>query len=205
MRYAFVVCVLCLPVIFIYWIQGANPYNRWLEDKLLRHRRLYQAWLTARNVAEIAGEKEMFVVDGQATAPECRHGCRVDSVQVYRSEGDEWVAIRWLRDKKLCRVLVASRCSNGRHSARLFLERNKGLLAAQVPGDGRVALYDVDYWLTSGKLRTGMWLSGSLDTTSVVLQSSIVGEGTGGVPEHFWCYWEIGEDGQVLARGMYGS
>lgn len=203
--YVFVLYMLCLLMFLIWWIGWTKPYHRVLEDDLFRHRSTYQAWLTARSIKEISGKKVAFWVDGQATDPECARGCHVDSIQVYRSEGDEWIVMRWLHDNKVRRVLVASRSSEGRRSARLFWEQNKGLLAAQVPSVDRVALYDVDYWLRSGKIRTGTWLSGSLATKIVVLQPSIVGEGTGGVPARFWCYWEIGEDGQVLARGMYGS
>lgn len=202
--YLFVLTMLCLLMYFIWWI-GTNPYHRLLEDELFRHRSTYQAWLTARSIKEISGEKVVFGVDGQATAPECTSGCYVDSIQVYRGEGDEWIVMRWLHDNNLRRVLVASRSLEGRLRAKLFLEQNKGLLGAQFPISDRVALYDVDHWLRSGKLRAGTWLSGSISTRSVVLQSSILGEEAGGVPVPFWCYWEIGEDGQVLARGLYGS
>ncbi|GIV19054.1 MAG: hypothetical protein KatS3mg023_0805 [Armatimonadota bacterium] len=204
-QYVFVLCMLCLLMyFFIGWI-GSNPYHRLLEEDLLHHRPTYQAWLTARSIKEISGEKVVFEVDGQATDPACARGCSVDSIQVYRSEVDEWVVMRWLHGNKLRRVPVASRSSEGRRSTWLFLERNKGLLGVQVPVEGRVALYDIGYWLRNGKLRSGTCLSGSLATRSVVLQSSIIGEGTGGVPAPFGCYWEIGEDGQVLARGLYGS
>lgn len=202
--YLFVLTMLCLLMYFI-WLIATNPYHRLLEDDLLRHRSTYQAWLTAHSIREISGTKVIFVVDGQATAPECTSGCYVDSIRVYRDEGDEWIIMRWLHDNNLRRVLVASRTSEGRRRAKLFLEQNKGLLGAQFPISDRVALYDVDYWLRSGKLRTGMWLSGSISTRIIVLQSSIMGEGTGGVPVPFWCYWEADEKGRVLSRGLYGS
>jgi hypothetical protein len=203
--YVFVLCMLCLLMFFIWWIGCTSPYHRLQEDELFRHCSTYQRWLTARSIKEISGEKVVFEVNGQATDPACTRGCHVDTIQVYRSEGDKWVVMRWLYGNKLRRVLVASRSSEGRRSARLFLERNKSLLSAQVPVQDCVALYDTGYWLRTGKLRIGTWLSGSLATKSVVLQSGIIGEGTGGVPAPFWCYWEIGEDGQVMARGLYGS
>lgn len=187
------------------WLES-NPYLRHLESNLRRHQHVYRMWLTARHMKDISAQKLTFSVVGQAVDAECAHGCRADAIQVYLSQDEEWVGIRWFQDGRLRRVLVASRSPQGRRSATLFLQQNKRLVGMQVSDGvevGGAPLYDVDEWLRSGRLRTG-WIPGATTPKWVVLQVPIVGE-TGSVPVPFFCYWEVGEDGQVQSRGLYGS
>lgn len=201
-------CMTCTLVLLLWWMRariGTNPYLRTQEEGLLRHRSAYQAWLTARREGDIREPKLAFPVVGQASVPECAGGCQSDSIQISLSPSEEGVAIRWLQDGRLIRVLAAARSPDGQRSAALFLHQNKRLLGMQVSADGRVPLYDVDAWIRYGRLRIGAWVAGSAATKRIVIQPSIVGEKQGGVPIPFWCYWEVGESGQVLSRGLYGS
>lgn len=198
----------CTLVLLLWWARaqvGINPCLRTQEEGLLRHRSAYQAWLTARREEDIREPKLTFSVVGQISASECAGGCQSDSIQVALAPNEEWVAIRWLQDGRLIRVLAAARSPDGQRSAALFLRQNKGLLGMRVSADGRVPLYDVDAWIKHGRLRIGERIAGSVVTKRIVIQPSIVGEKQGGVPIPFWCYWEIGESGQVLSRGLYGS
>lgn len=195
-------------VLLLWWARaqvGINPYLRTQEKGLLRHRSAYQTWLTARREEDIREPKLTFSVVGQASVPECAGGCQSDSIQVSRASNEEWVAIRWLQEGRLIRVLAAARSPEGQRSAALFLHQNERLLGMQVSADSRVPLYNVDAWIKHGRLRIGERIAGSVATKRIVIQPSIVGEKQGGVPIPFWCYWEIGESGQVLSRGLYGS